>query len=202
MDSYYNTRSYYLRVLLHAPRTQIQRDALIGYVAEKESFTRKAAYQILKKLQSDPDTSKHLTQDEYRQLEGYLRLKNEESRRFIIEILEEQDKEGVYASIRRLLGGGGPDGGKTETAVKGKKKTVSAADREQMRLAGLDMLKRRSEESEAAKKECAALLREVIPDASELSDKEKVLYEENRNLRFGEPRARSHRPALKKAFRY
>ena len=178
MDSYYNTRSYYLRVLLHAPRTQIQRDALIGYVAEKESFTRKAAYQILKKLQSDPDTSKHLTQDEYRQLEGYLRLKNEESRRFIIEILEEQDKEGVYASIRRLLGGGGPDGGKTETAVKGKKKTVSAADREQMRLAGLDMLKRRSEESEAAKKECAALLREVIPDASELSDKEKVLYEE------------------------
>ena len=178
MDSYYNTRSYYLRVLLHAPRTQTQRDALIGYVAEKESFTRKAAYQILKKLQSDSDASMHLTQDEYRQLEGYLRLKNEESRRFIIEILEEQDKEGVYASIRRLLGGGGPDGGKTETAVKGKKKTVSAADREQMRLAGLDMLKRRSEESEAAKRECAALLREVIPDATVLSDKEKVLYEE------------------------
>ena len=92
MDSYYNTRSYYLRVLLHAPRTQVQRDALIGYVAEKESFTRKAAYQILKKLQSDPDASMHLTQDEYRQLEGYLRLKNEESRRFIIEILEEQEK--------------------------------------------------------------------------------------------------------------
>ena len=178
MDSYYNTRSYYLRVLLHAPRTQTQRDALIGYVAEKESFTRKAAYQILKKLQSDPDASMHLTQDEYRQLEGYLRLKNEESRRFIIEILEEQDKEGIYASIRRLLGGGEPEEGKTETAHKGKKKTVSAADREQMRLAGLDMLKRRSEESEAAKRECAALLREVIPDATVLSDKEKVLYEE------------------------
>ena len=178
MDSYYNTRSYYLRVLLHAPRTQVQRDALIGYVAEKESYTRKAAYQILKKLQSDPDASMRLTQDEYRRLEGYLRLKNEESRRFIIEILEEQDKEGVYASIRRLLGGEEPDEGKKETAAKGKKKAPSAADREQMRLAGLDMLKRRSEESEAAKKECAALLREVIPDASELSDKEKVLYEE------------------------
>lgn len=177
MDSYYNTRSYYLRVLLHAPRTQTQRDALIGYVAEKESFTRKAAYQILKKLQSDPDASIHLTQDEYRQLEGYLRLKNEESRRFIIEILEEQDKEGIYASIRRLLGGE-TDEGKKETASKGRKKTVTAADREQMRLAGLDMLKRRSEESEAAKRECAALLREVIPDATVLSDKEKVLYEE------------------------
>ena len=178
MDSYYNTRSYYLRVLLHAPRTQAQRDALIGYVAEKESYTRKAAYQILKKLQADPDPSMHLTQDEYRQLEGYLRLKNEESRRFIIEILEEQDKEGVYASIRRLLGGEEPDEGKKETAAKGKKKAPSAADREQMRLAGLDMLKRRSEESDAAKKECAALLREVIPDAAVLSDKEKVLYEE------------------------
>ena len=182
MDSYYNTRSYYLRVLLHAPRTQVQRDALIGYVAEKESYTRKAAYQILKKLQSDPDASMRLTQDEYRRLEGYLRLKNEESRRFIIEILEEQDKEGVYESIRRLLGAAEDPAeaaaGQKEKSAKGKKKTVSAADREQMRLAGLDMLKRRSEESEAAKKECAAVLREAVPDASVLSDKEKVLYEE------------------------
>ncbi len=182
MDSYYNTRSYYLRVLLHAPRTQVQRDALIGYAAEKESYTRKAAYQILKKLQSDPDASMRLTQDEYRQLEGYLRLKNEESRRFIIEILEGQDKEGVYESIRRLLGAwedpAEPAAGQKGKSSKGKKKTVSAADREQMRLAGLDMLKRRSEESEAAKRECAALLRDVIPDASVLSDKEKVLYEE------------------------
>ena len=192
MDSYYNTRKNYLRILLHDPRTKIQRDALIGYVADKESYTRTAAWQILKKLQSDPDVSKRLTQDEYRQLEGYLRLKNEEARRYIIEILEGQDKEGIYASISRLLGGeeqsaasgegaGGTaesGAGKTEKAAKGKKKTVSAADREQMRLAGLDMLKRRSEKNESAKKECAALLCGIIPDPSVLSDKEKVLYEE------------------------
>ena len=177
MDSYYNTRSYYLRVLLHDPKTKVQRDALIGYVAEKESYTRSAAFRLLKNLQSSPDASKRLTQDEYRQLEGFLRLKNEEARRFIIEILEEQEKEGVYESIRRLLGGAeaapSPDDGK-----KGKKKTVSAADKEQMRLAGLDMLKRRSEESEEAKKECGALLREILPDPEVLTDKEKVLYEE------------------------
>ena len=177
MDSYYNTRSYYLRVLLHDPKTKIQRDALIGYVAEKESFTRKAAFRLLKNLQSSPDASKRLTEDEYRQLEGLLRFKNEEARRYIIEILEGQEKEGVYKSIERLLSGAepaeSPDEGK-----KAKKKTLSAADREQMRLAGLDMLKRRSEGSEEAKRECGALLREAIPDPDVLTDKEKVLYEE------------------------
>ena len=48
MDSYYNTRFYYLRVLLHDPATPTQKDALIGYVADKESYTRRAAWQILK----------------------------------------------------------------------------------------------------------------------------------------------------------
>ena len=61
MDSYYNTRFYYLRVLLHDPATPTQKDALIGYVADKESYTRRAAWQILKTLP--------LTEDDYIRLE-------------------------------------------------------------------------------------------------------------------------------------
>ena len=38
MDSYYNTRFSYLRILLHAPQTKIQREALIGYAAEGELY--------------------------------------------------------------------------------------------------------------------------------------------------------------------
>ncbi len=148
MDSYYNTRKNYLRVLLHDPQTKVQKDALIGYVADKESFTRKAAWQLLKKLP--------LTEKDYMQLEKHLRLKNEETRHYVIDLLEQQEKAEVDESIKRLLGSG----------------------KEQLRLAGLDMLKRRSEEGEEAKSAAAALLREVLPDSGDLSDKEKVLYEE------------------------
>ncbi len=74
-------------------------------------------------------------------LEKHLRLKNEETRRHVISLLEEQKEPELVLSIRRLL----------------------ASDKEQIRLAGLDMLKRRSEASDGAKKDAAALLAEVIP---------------------------------------
>ena len=147
-DSYYNTRYYYLRLLLHDPKTKVQKDALLSYVADKEGYTRTAAYQILKK--------RPLTEDDYMQLEKHLRLKNEDTRRFVIELLERQEKPKTDESIRRLLG----------------------SSQEQIRLAGLDMLKRRSETGEEAKKESARLLHEVLPDSGSLTDKEKVLYDE------------------------
>ena len=147
-DSYYNTRFYYVRLLLHDPQTAVQKKALLGYVADKEGYTRTSAWQILKSIP--------LTEEDYVVLEKNLRLKNEDARHHIIDLLERQEKDKVEESIRRLL----------------------ASDQEQIRLAGLDMLKRRSEESEDAKKAAAALLGEVLPDDSSLTDKEKVLYEE------------------------
>ena len=147
-DSYYNTRYNYVRILLHDPKTKVQKDALIAYVADKEGFTRTTAWKILGTLP--------ISDEEYRQLEKHLRLKNEDTRHYVIDLLERQDKVHLDESIRRLL----------------------AAGQEQMRLAGLDMLKRRSEEGSDAKKSSAALLREVLPDDTSLSDKEKVLYEE------------------------
>ena len=147
-DSYYNTRKNYVRILLHDPRTQVQKDALIAYAADKEGFTRTAAWQILKKVP--------ISEEGYLQLEKHLRLKNEDTRHNVIDLLERQDKAKVDESIKRLLGAG----------------------QEQIRLAGLDMLKRRSEQGPDAKRSSAALLREILPDDTTLTDKEKVLYEE------------------------
>ncbi len=147
-DSYYNTRWNSVCVLLHDPKTKVQKDALIDYVADKESYTRNCAWVLLKKLP--------LTQEDVQRLESHLRLKNEETRRHVIELLEQQGETDVIESIRRLL----------------------ASNKEQIRLAGLDMLKRRSDKSEEAKKEASAILLEVIPDSDGLTDKEKVLYSE------------------------
>ena len=177
MDSYYNTRFSYLRILLHAPQTKIQREALIGYAADKESFTRMAAMQILKKLQESEDPDITITDDEYRQLEKHLRLKNEETRRYVIELLESQEEQKVCESIRRLLAAGQDQAG-AEAGGSRKKKSLSPADREQMRLAGLDMLKRRCERSEEDAKAGAAFLIEILPNDTGLSEKEKVLYRE------------------------
>ena len=74
-----------------------------------------------------------LTQEDVQRLEKHLRLKNEETRRHVIELLEQQGETDVIESIRRLL----------------------ASNKEQIRLAGLDMLKRRSDKSEEAKKEAS-----------------------------------------------
>ena len=146
-DSYYNTRRNYLRVLLHDPRTPVQKDALLGYAADKESMTRTAAWQILKQLP--------LTGEDFLKLEGHLRLKNEETRHNVIDLLEMQEGRALEETIGRLLSSG----------------------QEMIRLAGLDMLRRRSEKDGAAKARCLAILKETLPDPSALSEKEKVLYE-------------------------
>ncbi len=147
-DSYYNTRKNYLRVLLHDPKTKVQKEALIGYVADKESFTRACAFQIMKRLP--------LSDEDIRLLEKHLRLKNEETRRYVIDLLERQKEPKILESIKRLV----------------------SSDKEQIRLTGLDMLKRRSEESAEAKKVCADLLGRTLPDGEGLTEKEKVLYSE------------------------
>ena len=146
-DAYYNTRRNYLRVLLHDPKTKIQKDALIGYAADKESMTRTAAWQILKRLP--------LSGADYRALEGHLRLKNEDTRHHVIDLLEMQEDGALEQSIERLLG----------------------SDKEMVRLAGLDLAKRRFEKGGEAKERCLAILRRILPDPAVLSEKEKVLYE-------------------------
>ncbi|MBQ1922333.1 MAG: hypothetical protein II189_00770, partial [Lachnospiraceae bacterium] len=146
-DSYYNTRKNYVRILLHDPKTPVQKDALIGYAADKESMTRDCACQILQLLP--------LTEEDYEKLEKHLRLKNEETRRGVIALLERQEGEALERTMERLLSSG----------------------QENIRLAGLDMAKRRFEKDPALQEKGRAFLKKVLPDESVLSEKEKVLYE-------------------------
>jgi len=155
-DNYYNTRKNYVRLLLHDPKTPTQKNALLDYVGDKETFTRGAAYLMLKKLP--------LTAEDFMRLEKHLRFKNEEIRRYVIDLLGRQDEAGKNACVRRLLTSG----------------------QEQMRLAALDMLKSRAEESPDKREECRSILQDAVPDRSILTDREKVLCEEIDGSQEGE----------------
>ncbi len=155
-DSYYNNRKNYLRLLLHDPQTPTQKNALIDYVGDQETFTRGAAYMLLKEMA--------LTAEDYLRLEKLLRFKNEEIRRYVIDLLGRQDAAGREVCVRRLL----------------------ASGQEQLRLAGLDMLKNRAEESPQERAAAGRLLLDAIPDRTLLTDKETVLWEEIAGAAEGE----------------
>lgn len=59
------------------------------------TYSRRCAFEYLKELE--------LTEDEYRKMETFLRYKNDEIRRYTIELLGKQDEAGVKESIIRLL---------------------------------------------------------------------------------------------------
>ena len=109
---YYGGRKRCLLLLLHEPRTKIQRDALISYVADKETGTRQAAAGLVEKLT--------LTDEDYEILESFLKYKKEDLRSQVIALIEKQKQVGLESSIARLL----------------------QSDNEEMRLAGLDMLQK------------------------------------------------------------
>ncbi len=95
IDGTYSERSICIELLLHNPKTDKQRNALIDYLKDKETYSRRCAFEYLKELE--------LTEDEYRKMETFLRYKNDEIRRYTIELLGKQDEAGVKKSIIRLL---------------------------------------------------------------------------------------------------
>lgn len=92
---YYSSRSQYVGLLLHNPTTEKQREALVEYVADKETMTRKIAMEIVDGLA--------LKEEEYQRLEGFLRFKDGNTRKNILSLLMKQKKEQVLESARRLL---------------------------------------------------------------------------------------------------
>ena len=104
-----NRRRYYT-ALLHEPKTDIQRNALIDGLADKESGTRMQAIALIRNLP--------LRDDEYEKIEGFLRFKAADIRKGTIELLLKRKDDDLKASLSRLL----------------------ASDREDVRLGGLDIL--------------------------------------------------------------
>lgn len=148
VDGTYASRRQHIRMLLHDPKTKIQRQALISYIADKETYSRQTAYSILSGMT--------LTEEEYQQLEGYLKYKTEAIRQFVLKLLEKRSGEKLCGSIERLL--------------KSKQDT--------MRLAGLDLVKKQCEEQPEMRGQYAALVQSAMKDHDTVTEQEKVLLEE------------------------
>lgn len=88
-------RGRYVDMLLETPDTPIQRECLIGYVADRETMSREAAYEIADKLE--------LTGEEYRRLEGFLKYKDGGIRQNVLALLGKQEKAQILESAERLL---------------------------------------------------------------------------------------------------
>lgn len=90
-----NSRPHYFSTLLRDPKTETQRWAVLAALADKETYTRKAAYGIVKKLD--------LSEKEYMYIEDHLRFKSSDIRQYVISTLQKQNKTALIACIRRLL---------------------------------------------------------------------------------------------------
>lgn len=94
----YTNRSIYLEMLTHDLHSETARRTLLEAVADKESYTRQTAFNMVKTLQ--------LRQEEYVELEGFLRFKSADIRKNILTILNAQEVMGRLQSADRLLKAG------------------------------------------------------------------------------------------------
>ena len=123
-------RCRYLRLLLHAPKTTIQRKALLDALADKGPDVRKEAYEMIGALQ--------LTEADYEQIRGCLKYKAADIRKNTIALLEKQKDADLKSTI--------------DAALQDKK--------EEVRLGGLDLVMRlkKNEKRQSLFQECVKLL--------------------------------------------
>lgn len=148
VDGTYSSRRQHIRMLLHNPKTEIQRRALISYIADKETYARRTAYSILSGMT--------LSDAEYEQLEGYLKYKTEAIRQFVLKLLEKRNEQDLQRSIERLL----------------------ASGQENMRLAGLDLVKTQCQRYPEKQEWYAEFVQTGIGDISIYTEQEKILVDE------------------------
>lgn len=139
-------RQFYFSALLCNPKTPIQRKTVLEGLVDRETYTRKAAYDIVSKIT--------LSADEYRSIEDYLRFKGADIRKYVIELLLKQNDGELTACIERLLG----------------------SNKEEVRLGGLDMLLQLKKDANRSKitESFASVLSERAK-ADNLPSKEKIL---------------------------
>lgn len=91
----YSSRYVYMEMLLHNPKTDLQKDMLVSYVADKETYTSRVAYSLVKNME--------LCDKHYRSLENMLRFKSNNIRENVIKLLLKQSGEAIVSSVSRLL---------------------------------------------------------------------------------------------------
>ena len=141
-------RQFYFSALLRSPKTPIQRKTVLEGLVDRETYTRKAAYDIVSKIT--------LSADEYRSIEDYLRFKGADIRKYVIEFLLKQNDGEIIACIERLLG----------------------SNKEEVRLGGLDMLLQLKKDAKRSKitDSFVSILSERAK-AENLPSKEKILLD-------------------------
>jgi len=141
-------RQFYFSALLREPGTALQRKTVLEGIVDRETYTRKHAYDIVSKLK--------LSVEEYRSIEEYLRFKSSDIRKYVIEFLLRQNDTELTSCISRLL----------------------KSSKEEVRLGGLDMLlqlKKDEKRSKIADSFTSVLVERAKAD--DLPSKEKILLD-------------------------
>ena len=142
-------RTQAVRLLLENPVTQKRRNVLIDLLADREWATREKAFSIAKKIA--------FSEDEYDKICGLLRLKSTDVRLNLISLLKHQDEKGMIRSLNILL----------------------ADKREEMRLAGLDLLNGLIGETEKEKFTDAILVgKKLAKQISNPTQREHIVLDE------------------------
>lgn len=129
----YSSRNYYIELLLHDPRTEIQKELLVGYMADRERESSEKAYELLKGMR--------LEAGHYLKLEALLRYKSNDVRANVIDLLLNQNGKDITASVSRII----------------------SDKREEVRTAGLDLVMQMGRLPEKADyyKECIKLVQNI-----------------------------------------
>lgn len=119
---YAGGRSRQIKMLLLHPRTETQLDTLVSLAGDKEEYSRKAVFEILRTCE--------LQEKHFKMLEDMLRYKAADMRQSLIEVLMRQPEEQLLPCIMRLC----------------------TDKKEEKRTAGLDMIIRINESEEGAER--------------------------------------------------
>lgn len=158
-------RSTCFSALLHLPQTELQRKTVLEGLADRETDTRKAAYDIVSKLK--------LSADEYRSIEEYLRFKSSDIRKNVMELLLRQNDTDLTESISRLL-----ESGKEEVRLAGLDMLLQLKNdtkRNAVVNSFTDILAKRAKEENLPSKE-KLLLDSLVPKATEISVEKAALF--------------------------
>ncbi|MBQ2581168.1 MAG: hypothetical protein II574_06025, partial [Ruminococcus sp.] len=95
--SNYGTRRAEIEMLLSDPKTEIQMDMLVSEIADREEYSRKRAYMIIK------EQKQKLQPKHYKMLEDMLRYKAADVRESIIELLLGMGDDELFECAKRLV---------------------------------------------------------------------------------------------------
>ena len=93
----YGSRSREIEMMLSDTKTEIQLDALVSEVADREEYSRKTAFRLVK------EQLKKLTPKHYKMLEDMLRYKAADVRENIIELLIGLGDDELFECAKRLI---------------------------------------------------------------------------------------------------